>query len=270
MRRLRAEQVATGRGRRSLAIGVLGLVPVVTSGYVEAGRSPAAARRRSSLGVFQVSVLLDLVYVALGAAGLLLAGTAELGAAATSSATGIVLIASVAARRGEGRRLGAARARPTTGSTSGSAPRLLALAAYRAAPPADVSGVERRARPAARPARGGRARRSAAGARVPRRAAGRASGGRAERRRCAGRCCSWSRAATRTASSASTIARSSRSRPSCTPTPAAAAWRRGSTSSRSRARPAARPRGGALPRRRHRPRVAAVRARADRRTSSPS
>ncbi len=77
MTRPRPEPAARAAGGLLLAIGLLGLVPAVTSGWSRiafAGRGSEA----KLVGVFQVSVLLDLVHVALGAAGLLLAGTAEL------------------------------------------------------------------------------------------------------------------------------------------------------------------------------------------------
>ena len=81
---------ARAAGGLLLAIGLLGLVPAVTSGWSRlafAGRGSEA----KLAGVFQVSVLLDLVHVALGAASLLLAGTAEL--AHRIVGAGVVLIA---------------------------------------------------------------------------------------------------------------------------------------------------------------------------------
>jgi uncharacterized protein DUF4383 len=91
VRRLPPEPVARAAGGLLVAIGVLGLVPVVTSGWSKlafAGRSSEARL----FGLFQVSVLLDLVHVALGGAGLVLGGTAELAHRYLVGA-GIVLIA---------------------------------------------------------------------------------------------------------------------------------------------------------------------------------
>ena len=90
MRRIRPQPAARTAGALLLAIGILGLVPAVTSGWSRlafAGHGSDA----KLVGVFRVSVLLDLFHVALGAAGLLLAGTAELARAYLLGA-GIALI----------------------------------------------------------------------------------------------------------------------------------------------------------------------------------
>jgi hypothetical protein len=89
-RRIGPQPAARAAGALLLAIGVLGLVPVVTSGWSRlafAGHGSDA----KLVGVFRVSVLLDLIHVALGAAGLLLAGTAEVARAYLLGA-GIALI----------------------------------------------------------------------------------------------------------------------------------------------------------------------------------
>ena len=90
MRRIRPRPAARAAGALLLAIGILGFVPVVTTGWSKlafAGHGSDA----KLVGVFRVSVLLDLFHVALGAAGLLLAGTAELARAYLLGA-GIALI----------------------------------------------------------------------------------------------------------------------------------------------------------------------------------
>jgi hypothetical protein len=76
MSRLRPEPVARAVGGALLAIGLLGLVPGVTSGWSRLAFAGRGSDARLA-GVFQVSVLLDLVHVLLGAAGLVLAGTME-------------------------------------------------------------------------------------------------------------------------------------------------------------------------------------------------
>jgi hypothetical protein len=91
VRRLRPQPVARAAGGVLVAIGVLGLVPLATSGWSKLALAGRGSEARL-LGLFQVSVLLDLVHVALGAAGLLLAGTAELAHRYLVGA-GIVLIA---------------------------------------------------------------------------------------------------------------------------------------------------------------------------------
>ena len=91
MSRLRPEPAARAAGGILLAIGLLGLVPAVTSGWSKLAFAGRGSDARLA-GVFQVSVLLDLVHVLLGAAGLVLAGTAELAHRYLVGA-GIVLLA---------------------------------------------------------------------------------------------------------------------------------------------------------------------------------
>ncbi len=75
MHRSPVQLAAAGVGATFLLVGLLGFVPGITTGYSDlsfAGHGSTAAL----LGVFQVSVLHNLVHVAFGAAGLALARTA--------------------------------------------------------------------------------------------------------------------------------------------------------------------------------------------------
>jgi len=90
VRRIPPQPAARAAGALLLAIGVLGFVPAVTSHWSRLAFAGHGSDAKLA-GVFRVSVLLDLVHVALGAAGLLLAGTAGLARAYLLGA-GIVLL----------------------------------------------------------------------------------------------------------------------------------------------------------------------------------
>jgi len=76
VRELRPEAAARVTGAVLLAVGLLGFVPAITRDWSQlalAGRGSHA----KLIGVFQVSALLNLAHVALGAAGLALSRTAR-------------------------------------------------------------------------------------------------------------------------------------------------------------------------------------------------
>jgi hypothetical protein len=70
------QSIAALAGVVFLLAGLLGFVPGITTGY---GRMSFAGEssRAQLLGVFQVSILLNLVHLLIGVAGLVLAKTAE-------------------------------------------------------------------------------------------------------------------------------------------------------------------------------------------------
>jgi hypothetical protein len=88
--RASARDVAAVAGGVLLAIGLLGFIPTVTThfGNLAFGRGSGA----TLIGIFRVSVLLNLVHALLGAAGLVLART-HMGAVAFLTAGGIALLA---------------------------------------------------------------------------------------------------------------------------------------------------------------------------------
>jgi hypothetical protein len=76
VRQLTPEAAARVSGAVLLAVGLLGFVPAITRDWSQlalAGRGSHA----KLVGLFQVSVLLNLAHAALGAAGLALSGTAR-------------------------------------------------------------------------------------------------------------------------------------------------------------------------------------------------
>jgi len=88
--RASARDVAAVTGGVLLALGVLGFVPTVTThfGSLAFGRGSGA----TLIGIFRVSVLLNLIHGVVGAAGLALART-HVTAVAYLTATGIGLLA---------------------------------------------------------------------------------------------------------------------------------------------------------------------------------
>jgi hypothetical protein len=73
MTRAGAREVAAVAGAVVLAVGVLGLIPSITTHYGDLSFADGSGARL--IGIFRVSVLLDLVYVLVGAPGLALART---------------------------------------------------------------------------------------------------------------------------------------------------------------------------------------------------
>jgi hypothetical protein len=68
------QKAALGTGVLFLLVGVLGFIPGITSNYESLGMAGHGSKALL-LGVFQVSVLHNIVHLAFGAAGLLLART---------------------------------------------------------------------------------------------------------------------------------------------------------------------------------------------------
>ena len=104
-----------------LAVGILGFIPGITTNYDElafAGEDSTA----ELLGIFQVSILHNIVHLVFGIAGLALARTID-GARDVPDRRRRDLPGAVAARPRRRPRTGFRSTRPTTGSTSRSAPR---------------------------------------------------------------------------------------------------------------------------------------------------
>lgn len=88
---VRERPAAALAGAALLLVGVLGLLPGVTAHYGDlafAGRGSGA----KLFGVFQVSILLDLVHLALGGAGLASSRTRERAAAFLGAGGGACLV----------------------------------------------------------------------------------------------------------------------------------------------------------------------------------